>query len=104
MGAYGSPDTGNLYSGNENAKLKKKKNRIHWIILALLYLSIILFADEKLKFIIASMGLFSAGALIVSFIKLVLDLIKKRRVNKDVIIILIFLVVFIVCNLLTSKI
>lgn len=102
MGAYGSPDTGNLYSGNDNDLLLQKKKRRLWLrILIALYILILIFADNKFEFIISSFGLLSVSTFIVTFIRMTINLVRKKSVNKDVIILICSIVVYIVCSVFT---
>ncbi len=100
MGLYGSPDTGNLYSGRDGNYNPKKMNKfkIILIVVLVLYISIVALVDEKLVFIISTIGLASMLSIAFFFIKMIFNLFRRKSVNKDVIALFISVAVYAICS------
>lgn len=103
MGLYGSPDTGNLYTKKEEEKKKKRKIKISLqsIFLIVLYLILILPNDDKFTMTISFIGVISMVYFLINFFLMIYKLIKKQSVNNEVIKLLICVVLFIICGILS---
>ena len=101
MGLYGSPDTGDLYSKQKEKKKKRIKISLQSIILIVLYLILILNNDDKLTITVSFVGVMSMVYFVINFAMMIYKLIKKQSVNKEVIKILICIVLFIICGILS---
>jgi uncharacterized membrane protein len=101
MGIYGSPD---LSRPDPKPEKKQKKNDFefgkYWfLILVYLFMMgmLILNAEDKFEIIISIIGLTAISVFVVTFIKMLFDLITKKRVNQDVVIIIISIIVIGIC-------
>lgn len=102
MGAYGSPDTGNLYTEEKLIKKKRKlKFNIQVAFLIILYLIMLWVAEDKYYMTISYIGVMSIVYFLVYFIKIIIKLFKKESVNSEVIKLLITTVLIIICLVLS---
>jgi len=101
MGAYGSPDTGNLYTDEKKAKKKKNiKISAQIVILIVLYLILILNNDDKFIMTVSYVGVMAMVYFVINCAVIIYKLIKKQSVNKEVIKLLICIALFIICGVL----
>lgn len=101
MGLYGSPDLSKKYGNAEEYKEQKKKKKttkwIRVIVMVLLYLMVLSAAEDKKYITISYVGMMSIIYFIINFIKMIINLIKKRSVNNNVIQLLIYTILIGIC-------
>ena len=98
LGAYGSPDIGNLYTEEKPIKKKRKlKFNMQVAVLIILYLIMLWAAKDKYYMTISYVGVMSIVYFLVYFIKMIIKLFKKESVNSEVIQLLIATVLIIIC-------
>lgn len=101
MGAYGSPDTGNLYT--EEKPIKKRKSfkisaqAIMWIVL---YLILMINNNDRFVMTVSFIGVMAMVYFAINLIKMIVKLFKKQSVNSEVIKIFVCIALFIICGIL----
>ena len=101
MGAYGSPDTGNLYTDKEEKKVKPEghkpqKNLWVWISIIVLNVIILLMVGITLGNILTLLILDSMIIFGISIISMITNLIKKRKIRNDIKFIILSTLIFLV--------
>jgi hypothetical protein len=104
LGAYGSPDTGNLYNEEKPLKIKKHKGRIQTNLIFLIpviifNISFVLTLGIKFDNILTALMFDSIVFSAVSAISLVHNLVKKNKVKDDIIFLLSSIVAFFVFSI-----
>lgn len=101
MGLYGSPDLSKKYGDAEEYKEHKKKKKttiwIQVIVLVLLYIIVLSASEDKRYITISYVGIMSIFYFIISFIKMIINLIKNQSVNNNVTQLLIYTVLIGIC-------
>nr|WP_312578218.1 hypothetical protein [Sedimentibacter sp.] len=108
MGAYGSPDTGNLYTKETPIKRKVKKNTPQtniwlWIVLIIFNILFIMTTGIKFDSIFTALILDSIIIGIISFINLICNLIKKKKIKDDIIFVLSSIVFFFILTMILGS-
>lgn len=102
MGLYGSPDLSNQYdNANEQKKKKKLKISMQSIVLGVLYLILVLTNDDKFIITVSFVGVMSMVYFAINLFMMIYKLIKKQSVNSEVIKLIICIVLFTICGMLS---
>lgn len=94
MGLYGSPDAGNLYSKKKEPRGSRRKSyKLIWILLAINVFILALVGISK-DDILTILFLDSIIVFVVSFIKLIYNIIKGNKTSENAIFIVLSIVIF----------
>ncbi|GEM_PF-2753039 len=109
MGLYGSPDTGNLYTEIKEARIKPEgykpqKNIWIWVAVGIVNLVFFLVSNKGLDDILCLIGLDCLIIFGISFVSLLVNLIKRRKIRFDLKFILISVAIFIITAVAMSEI
>lgn len=87
MGLYGSPDTGNLYSEKKKEKkegYKPQKNIWFWVVVVIVDIIMFLASGKGIDDILTLVILDSIIVFGISFVSLIANLVKKRKIGNDI--------------------
>lgn len=104
MGAYGSPDTGNLYTDPKPQEIRKGRRRIQtniiFLILVIIFnISFILTLGIEFGTVFSVLIFDSIIFSVVSAISLLYNLVKKNKVKDDIIFLLSGIVAFFILSI-----